>query len=90
MQLTPCREINSSFIGVTGLSRTTTLQTLGRRGTMSALCQLVQAHRPHRQYKQDADSESCENGPNPIGVSNHWIPASVFVNLRVLPHCALQ
>jgi len=49
---------------------------------MTALCQLVQSHCPHRQYEKDADSESCENGPNPICVSNHWLPASVFVNVR--------
>jgi len=57
---------------------------------MTALCQLVQSDGPHRQYKKDADSESCENGPNPICVSNHWLPAPVFVNARASPHCPSQ
>ena len=48
---------------------------------MSPLCQLIQTHCPHRQHKQDADSQSCKNGPNPIHMLNHGIPASVFVNV---------
>jgi hypothetical protein len=48
---------------------------------MSPLCQLIQAHCPHRQHKQDADSKGCKNGPNPIHMLNHGIPASVFVNV---------
>jgi hypothetical protein len=57
---------------------------------MSPLCQLIQTHCAHRQHKQDADRKSCQNGPNPIHMLNHGIPASVFVNVRVLPHCHPQ
>ena len=50
---------------------------------MPTLLQRIQTYCPHCQHEQDTHRESRENGPNPICMSNHGIPPSGFVNLRV-------
>jgi hypothetical protein len=78
MEFTPCREINSSVSRATGSSFTRRFELPG--GTVTPLLELVQTDRPYRQYEQDADCESRQNGPNPICVRNHGVPASMLVN----------
>jgi hypothetical protein len=89
MALIPCRDINSSFTGITGSSRTTglKLQSTLRGGTMAALLELIQSNGPHRQHEKDADSQSCENGPEPICMSNHGIICLGVPEPGGLPHC---
>jgi hypothetical protein len=73
MEVTPCRDINSSFGSATGVSGTTGLKlhTALRGGTMRALCKLMQAGDPHAQDKDEADRQGRENDQNPIRKSDH-------------------
>jgi hypothetical protein len=73
MEVTPSRDINSSFGSATGVSGTTglKLQTACRGGTMRALRKLVQSGGPHAQDKDDADRRGRENDQNPICKTDH-------------------
>jgi hypothetical protein len=74
MEFLACREINSSVSCATGSSFTTRLELTG--GTVIPLRELIQTDRPYRQYEQGTDCESRQNGPNPICMRNHGVPAS--------------
>jgi len=77
MEFLPCREINSSVSCAIGSSFTTRFELSG--STVVPLLELIQTNRPYRQYEQDTDCESRQNGPNPICMRNHGVPASMVV-----------
>jgi hypothetical protein len=73
MELTPLRDINSSFCCVTVASGLTgvRLHTGPAGGTMRPLCKLMQSRCSHGQHEDDADRQGRENDQNPICKTDH-------------------